>query len=157
MPEKIEELSEQRADEATEMADEATKEHELASKPPARSEKQRAQKSSHSQLIALLESLLQGKHRVLIDGKAISLSETAQRIAAHGKNFINEFQGVVEDAMRDATQRRETWENPRTSPAMGGFPAEYWVHFEINVDNSLPHVNYPNWIRCKEKSCPENG
>ncbi|HEX8431852.1 MAG TPA: hypothetical protein VF625_11205 [Longimicrobium sp.] len=139
------------------MADEATKTDKLAGEPPARSEKLRMQRSAHSQLISLLENLLQGKHRVLIDGKAISLAETAKQIAAHGREFTNEFQGMVEDAMRDATQRRETWENPSTSPATGGFPSEYWVHFEINVDNSVPHVDYPNWIRCKEKSCPENG
>ena len=94
---------------------------------------------------------------VLIDGKALSPSETARQIAAHGKEFIKEFQGVVEDAMREATHRRETWENSLASPAMGGFPSESWVHFEINVDTSLPHVDmFPNWIRCKEKSCPEN-
>jgi hypothetical protein len=60
------------------------------------------QKSADSQLDALLESLRQGKHKVLIDGKAFSPSET-----------------------------------------------EYWVHFEINVDTSVPHVDYPSWIRCK--------
>ena len=115
------------------------------------------QKSADSQLNALLERLRQGNHKVLIDGKALSPSETAQQIAAHGKEFIKEFQGVVEDAIREATHRRENWENPLTSPATLGFPSEYWVHFEINVDTSLPHVGYPNWIRCKEKSCPENG
>ncbi len=115
------------------------------------------QKSADSQLNALLESLRQRKHKVLIDGKALSPSETAQEIAAHGKEFIKEFQGVAEDAIREATHRREIWENPRASPDKVGFPSEYWVHFEINVDTSVPHVDYPNWIRCNEKSCPENG
>ena len=107
-------------------------------------------------MLGLMEDLQQGKHRILIDGKVLPLSETAHRLASLNFRFGNAFVDVVRDAVQESKYRRATWENPLTGPGTWGFPSDYWIHFELNVDTSRPHVGYPKAIRCEEKSCPEN-
>jgi hypothetical protein len=110
--------------------------------------------SREKQMLGLVEDLLQGKHRILIDGKALPVSETAYRLAH--LQYFNEFVGVVRDAVRESKYRRATWENPETGPGTWLFPSDYWIHFELDVNTSLLHVGYPKAIRCEDKSCPEN-
>ncbi|MGA9871164.1 MAG: hypothetical protein WBQ44_08490, partial [Rhodococcus sp. (in: high G+C Gram-positive bacteria)] len=105
MPEKGERPSDPQAEEAKEMHAEASNKDHLASQAPSRLERQ---------MVGLLEDLLPGKHRVLIDGKALPLSETAHRLAALNFSFGNDFVGVVRAAVQEAKYRRATWENPLT-------------------------------------------
>jgi hypothetical protein len=108
------------------------------------------------ELERLLVQVAAKKHSLLINGKALPLQEMEREITALSKALVKQFRGVVEEAQREATLRRELWANPLTSPAKVGFPSDYWVHFVVNLDTVRSDVDYPEWVRCKDRNCPEN-
>ena len=109
-----------------------------------------------SSLRSVLEELTRGGHRVLVNGKRVSVAQAADEIEKRGAELVEQFRSKLRSAYSESETRKANWQNPLTNPVKVGMTSPYWLHFELNVDAAVPWVDDPEWIRCKDKQCPEN-